>query len=241
MPTLFDVSFCARPEDQAAVQDAIKAAMSQSIEASSGDEQHDDSGTAASDASCAKAPEAKMRTSQALLKAVTSRNGGMLRHLLRYEDADLDDQTQEGQALLHVAAAQGYGDIVSVLALLGAKLDARTRDMGDTPLHLAAAAGSLKDRGRQEVLEILLGLGASADLPNKEGRSPMHVAAMTGNISALDRLLAAGAPRACLDKDNMRPVDLASACGATHAVDYLNALDAKAQATKIRQYQEWLS
>ncbi len=28
----------------------------------------------------------------------------------------------------------------------------------------------------------------------------MHVAAMTGNISALDRLLAAGAPRGCLDK-----------------------------------------
>ncbi len=39
--------------------------------------------------------------------------------------------------------------------------------MGDTPLHVAAAAGSLNDRGRQEVLDMLLGLGASADLPNK--------------------------------------------------------------------------
>ncbi len=42
-------------------------------------------------------------------------------------------------------------------------------------------------------------------------------------------------------QDNMRPVDLASACGTTHAVEYLNALDAKAQAIKIRQYQQWLS
>lgn len=39
--------------------------------------------------------------------------------------------------------------------------------MGDTPLHLAAAAGSLNDKGRQEVLDTLLGLGASADFPNK--------------------------------------------------------------------------
>ncbi|BDA43756.1 probable Ankyrin-2 [Coccomyxa sp. Obi] len=248
-PPLFDVSFSACPEEQAVVQNAIKAALSQST---SNDEQYDGVGTAASNVSAADAPEAKgiscdlfnvaqMGTSQALFKAVMSRDGAMLRHLLRYENASLEAQTEEGQAPLHVAAAQGYGDMVSVLALLGANLDARTRDMGDTPLHLAAAAGSLKDSGRQEVLDILLGLGASADLPNKEGRSPMHVAAVTGNISALDRLLAAGAPRGCLDKDNMRPVDLAAACGATHAVEYLNALDAKAQADKIRQYQQWLS
>ncbi len=42
-------------------------------------------------------------------------------------------------------------------------------------------------------------------------------------------------------QDNMRPVDLAIACGATDAVEYLNALDAKAQENKIRQYQQWLA
>jgi ankyrin repeat protein len=41
------------------------------------------------------------------------------------------------------------------------------QDAGDTPLHLAAAAGNLNDSGRAEVLAMLLGLGASADLPNK--------------------------------------------------------------------------
>ncbi len=45
---------------RAAVQDAIKAALSQSIEASSGDEQDDGLGTSASNASCAKAQEAKV-------------------------------------------------------------------------------------------------------------------------------------------------------------------------------------
>ncbi len=34
---------------------------------------------------------------------------------------------QEGLAPLHVAAAQGYGEMVSILALLGANLDARSR------------------------------------------------------------------------------------------------------------------
>jgi hypothetical protein len=39
----------------------------------------------------------------------------------------------------------------------------------------------------------------------------------------------------------MRPVDLATVCGAKEAIEYLNALDAKAQASKIKQYQQWLS
>lgn len=42
-------------------------------------------------------------------------------------------------------------------------------------------------------------------------------------------------------QDNMRPVDLATVRGAKEAIDYLNALDAKAQASKIKQYQQWLS
>ena len=42
-------------------------------------------------------------------------------------------------------------------------------------------------------------------------------------------------------QDNMRPVDLATLCGAKEAVEYLNTLDAKAQASKIKQYQQWLS
>lgn len=41
------------------------------------------------------------------------------------------------------------------------------QDTGDTALHLAAAGGSLNDRGRQEALDVLLGLGASPDLPNR--------------------------------------------------------------------------
>ncbi|EIE19312.1 ankyrin [Coccomyxa subellipsoidea C-169] len=249
-PPLFDVSFSTGPQDQAALQDAIKAALSQGIEGST-DEEGEVSATASSDGGCsdkenpgaAATPEVKAKTALALQRAVMSRDGAMLRHLLRFENASLEDQTQEVLAPLHVAAAQGYGEMVSILALLGANLDARSRDMGDTPLHLAAAAGSLNDRGRQEVLDMLLGLGASADLPNKasEGRSPLHVAAMTGSVSALEKLLAAGAPRGALDKDNLRPVDLAMACGAKEAIDYLNALDAKAQASKIKQYQQWLS
>lgn len=42
-------------------------------------------------------------------------------------------------------------------------------------------------------------------------------------------------------QDNLRPVDLALMHGAAEAVDFLNALDVKAQASKIKQYQQWLS
>ena len=39
----------------------------------------------------------------------------------------------------------------------------------------------------------------------------------------------------------MRPVDLAQAACAEDAVEFLDAVDAKAQAYKLKKYQQWLS
>ena len=122
------------------------------------------------------------------------------------------------------------------------------QESGDTALHISAAAGGLNDAARFECLEMLIGLGASLDLPNKasscrpdrfmcrigradlatrntcqgailaqkssrteechtalalclqDGRVPLHVAAMSGNLKAVQRLLAAGARRTVPDK-----------------------------------------
>ena len=147
---------------------------------------------------------------------------------------------QDGLTALHVAAAAGHADMVGVLARAGRRLRRRhagvffrlflasaagacmvvlealthlpSQDGCDTALHLAAVGGGLNAAGRQECLEVLLGaLGAAPDLPNRQGRTPLHVAAQTGNMPALAALLAAGAHRASQDREGRRPVDLAAA------------------------------
>lgn len=147
---------------------------------------------------------------------------------------------QEGLLPIHVAAAAGHADMLSILGVLGASCDAGTRDGGDTALHLAAAGGGLNAPGRQECLEVLLGpLGARPDLVNKDGRTPLHLAAQAGNLPALAALLAAGAHRSAQDMQGQRPVDLAGAANAQEAVAYLNGLDMRAKGDKLRKYSKW--
>ena len=58
---------------------------------------------------------------------------------------------------------------------------------GNSPLHLMAVMGE------QRAIQLLLGAGASLDLPNGIGNTPMHLAVYARHASAVTSLLAAGA------------------------------------------------
>ncbi|KAK9829005.1 hypothetical protein WJX72_003366 [[Myrmecia] bisecta] len=186
----------------------------------------------------ASKPSKPDRLAGCMHAAVYSKDAKML-SLLLSKGAKLEELNKDGMAPLHLAASLGYTVMVKSLLELGSNKDCRDKD-GGTALHHAAAAGGPNPTDRLAVLDLLIGCGASLELPNKDGRAPMHVAAVTGNIRALMKLLAGGAHRAPQDKDGLRPVDLAHASGFADLVEYLGQIDSKAQHSKIKQYQQWL-
>lgn len=65
-------------------------------------------------------------------------------------------RTQTGLTALHLAAKEGFVDIVEELISRGAHIDAPTRK-GNTPLHISSLAGHL------EVVRLLLDAGANVN------------------------------------------------------------------------------
>ena len=79
------------------------------------------------------------------------------------------------------------GAVGALSALLD---DARTEvdatdDVGETPLHLAAAAG------RTLAAQRLLEHGARVDAPSQHGYTPLHMAAQHGHLATAELLLQA--------------------------------------------------
>ena len=83
---------------------------------------------------------------------------------------------------------------------------------GNTPLHHAASGSS--DQGimalRNVTMEHLISAAAHLETPNKQGRSPLHMAAASNNLRALRQLLNAGAHRAPIDAVSLSVLDLHS-------------------------------
>lgn len=74
---------------------------------------------------------------------------------------------------------------------------------GDVCLHVAA------NKGRDEIVEILISHNAEVNYQNKIGQTALHCAAGYGYLKVVRRLLAAGANTALQDLDGNTAIDLA--------------------------------
>ena len=94
---------------------------------------------------------------------------------------DIAHADAQGFTALHFAAQQSQVDAVAALLAAGAPVDAKDQ-FGNTPLWRAV----FNDRGRTQVIGLLLVAGADPDIANTSGVSPRALAERMGASAALE-------------------------------------------------------
>ena len=100
---------------------------------------------------------------------------------------DVNAPQGDGMTALHWAAERGDTEMVDLLVVAGARLDAVTRNGRYTPLHLAGSEGYAL------VIRLLLEAGADPNARSSTDATPLHFAAGSGIVEAVRTLLDRGA------------------------------------------------
>jgi ankyrin repeat protein len=95
------------------------------------------------------------------------------------------DQTS-GRRALHEAAEHGHLEVLKILLVRGAEVDARDR-WSWTPLHRAA------NQGGWRVVEVLLQHGADVNAKTSDRKRPLDLACQTDQLETIPVLLQHGA------------------------------------------------
>lgn len=152
-----------------------------------------------------------------VLDAAASRSGRLdiLRALVKHGVNVNASKNCLGHTALHLAAEHNHADNVELLVEAGAWVDARRPD-GFTPLCVAAAT---LEEDPSDVVATLLRHGADKDAGDMEGRTPLHISAHFGCISAIRILLASGADTTLrFGPQNFSALDLAACAGHTEVL-----------------------
>jgi ankyrin repeat protein len=139
-------------------------------------------------------------------ESIRQHNPQLLEQLLN-AGGDINLRADFGKTPLHVAIQEDQWNIVDILLKKKADLNAVT-DSGVTCLHFGAAI-STGSAASKDGVEKLINLMKQVDLVNKNGKTPLHVAAEKGNLDAIKLLLMANASTTIKDGWGRTP----SECG----------------------------
>lgn len=142
------------------------------------------------------------------LKAARQGDSGKVMALLKDDPYLVYDRSLEyGETALHVAAGEGYKDLVELLlankALVEAKATRKDIRAGWTALHFATEAG------RKDVVEFLVAKGANINARDDHFWTPLHWAATRGYKDVVESLLNGGANVNAGNAQGWTPLDQA--------------------------------
>jgi len=131
-----------------------------------------------------------------------------LREVLDAEATAATAYSGDGFTALHFAAFFGHPEATTLLIERGAEVDALGRGwMTGTALHSAVS------RLQPDVVRILLEAGAHPDVRQSAGWTPLHAAAMNGDLASIGLLLGAGADPTAANDEGRSVADLAKESG----------------------------
>lgn len=120
---------------------------------------------------------------------------------------------------IHLAAGAGHVEVLRLLLLKGADVDALTRD-GNTALHLAV------EERRRDCAKLLLASGARTDIRNSvDGDTPLHIAAGLGDEHMIKLLLQKGANKDVRNRVGKTAYDVVAELGHNRLFDALRLGD----------------
>ncbi|TYZ61657.1 hypothetical protein PybrP1_010656 [[Pythium] brassicae (nom. inval.)] len=153
----------------------------------------------------------------ALFRASEAGDAKAVEELVRHPSTDLNwHRTQSYGATAVVAAImKGHRDVVELLLDAGAEVGALKTPDRNSPLHEAAF------RDEPEIIRVLLAkiqlkgnqsVSALVDLQNQFGNTPLHIAARTGSVGCVTRLLEADAKVSLTNVNGSGPLHHACYC-----------------------------
>jgi ankyrin repeat protein len=142
-----------------------------------------------------------------VFEAATAGDAKRVAALIDADRSLADAVARDGYSPLGLASFFKRRDVVKVLLERGAKPSVPSRDQGFTPLHSAVAT----DAGDaiHEIVRLLLDAGADPNAKSREGGTPLHSAAVTGDLEIAEVLLAYGADPNATDPKGHTPLDIA--------------------------------
>jgi uncharacterized protein len=141
-----------------------------------------------------------------------------LTELLTDEPSLVTSYSCDGFTALHFAAFFGRYEAAALLIERGAEVDAFGRGwMTGTAMHSAVS------RVHGDVVRVLLDAGANPNVRQSAGWTPLHAAAMNGDVISVELLLAAGADPTATNEEGRSVIDLANESGHDATADRIRS------------------
>jgi len=127
---------------------------------------------------------------------------------------DLNAHADDGWTLLHIAAAHGHSEVVTILLSRGANVNVKDSRIPPRPTVMVQSVGNVPIEKTEEELRKKEAELISKWNPNEkvsEGWTPLHVAAQSGRAAVAALLISAGAEVNAKNNEGHTPLHLATA------------------------------